>query len=659
MRLSAAVVLLCAGSALALAGPALAQVEPVNPITPRPGFRVLPYLMNPTAQGMTINWFTTQNTPGTLSVTGPGLASPLVLATTPELQDVLDYQFTAETGAGNFAATRVTDAGGNARNWKHSIVLSGLQPGATYSYTVTQPEGAFSGTFTTAPLPATTRPIRLHVLSDSETLIIGRTTNREWSRTTPQAPGSTGRPAGTGRGRSTYFLTETYGYQENIKAMEARDADLVVMPGDLIQGTTDEQQRRWDEFWRHNAGEYDDFLSNRPLIAAIGNNCIFAGGSGTGPDSVNARISFSRRQWSTYFDFPASPNPAMQDLYSRTDFGPITIITLCVVKAVEPANHLFSPDRSAAGAPLSGANFDLTRFPPRDTNRAWADQLYTFGDMPDFNVGTEQWNWAAAQLADARADGQIIFVQWHHTPYSRGVHGSFVTSNQSGEATRIYTPLFEQFRVAGVFCGHSEVKERSFVDADNDGYGIHYWDVGAAGDGLRGVEDAPGAVNPAITTFRNTFNPSFQMNPFSQWSADQSEPELWNGTQLVRGGKHYGFLEVDVTPLLGGNVRINFQPYHVFPLNTGDANFTVTGTELRAYSDTVVLSGPAGNLKQATLPLCPADINGDLVRSPEDIFDFLAGYFARDTRTDIDGQPGLTPEDIFTLLTVYFSTACD
>lgn len=603
-------------------------------------FRVLPYLMSPTAAGVTVNWFSFVDAPGSISITGPGLASPLVLATAPALQPVLDYVFNSENSPTvNPADGRVYFAGAPARNWKHSVVVGGLQPGATYTYTVTQGGSSFTETFETAPLATTQQPIRLTVMSDSETLVVGRTTRREWSRTTPQRPGSTGRPA-TGPFAANYLVTETLGYQENIKAIKTRNPDLIVMPGDLIQGTNTEQQRRWDEFWRHNAGEYDTLLSRVPLVAAIGNNCIFLDGANSaGLSTINQRLQFARQQWSAYFDFPAAPNASMQDLYHRTDYGPITIITLCVVKAVEEANHLFAPDRSAVGAPLSGANVAFpSRFPPRDTNRAWFDQLYTFGDYPDFNVGTEQWNWAIAQLADARAQGQVIFVQWHHTPYSRGVHGSFVTSNQSGEATRIYTPILEQYRVAGVFCGHSEVKERSFVDANNDGYGIHYWDVGAAGDGLRGVEDAPGSVNPAITAFRAAFDPNFQMNPFSQWSADQSEPELWQGNTLLGGGKHYGFLEVDVVPLPDNRFRIRMQPYHVFPLND---NLTITGFDLRRYSDLVVLEGPANNLQRVPVAACAANCDGSTaspVLNALDFSCFLGRYQVQDPVANCDGS---------------------
>ena len=612
-------------------------------------FRVLPYQQNPATDAMTFNWFTISSVPGTITVTGPGLEAPVVLTSSPELMPILDYQYAAELTASNFASTSVRDGAAPARNYKHSVRVAGLAAGTRYSYSVTQGATTYANTFETARLPSDSRPLRLAVLSDSETLVLGRTRFREWSRSTPRDPAGDPRPAGTGRGRDQYFLTETVGYIENLRQVKARNPDLVVMPGDLIEGTANEQQRRWDEFFRHNAGEYDDLLSGRPLVAAIGNNCIFAGTGSSGTDTTNDRIRFSRQQWSAYFDAPANDNAAHQDLYFRTDHGPVTILTLCVVKATEAANHMVAP---AVGVESSDT---IAGRANRDTNRAWFNQLYTFGDMPDFNVGTEQWNWAQRELAAARAAGQIIFVQWHHTPFSRGVHGTSVTSDQSGEATRIYLPLLEQYRVAGVFCGHSEVSEMSYIDLDGDGYGVHLWDVGAAGDGLRGVEDAEGFVNSRIATWRAT-NPDFVTNPHHVWSADQSEPELWNGRQLLRGGKHYGFLEVDVMPQGEGRFRLEFTSWHNFPLNAGDANYTVTGYELRQYDNRVTLVGAADNLRPVNCRAADFDRSGGV--DGADVEAFFTAWVDGQARADVNRNGGVEGDDVSSFFDAWTSGGC-
>jgi len=59
------------------------------------------------------------------------------------------------------------------------------------------------------------------------------------------------------------------------------------------------------------------------------------------------------------------------------------------------------------------------------------EQYQAFGgkDLADFNPGSVQWHWVIRQLQDARAKGQVIFAQWHHAPFSDGVHGSrWITS---------------------------------------------------------------------------------------------------------------------------------------------------------------------------------------------------------------------------------------
>ncbi|NED96881.1 hypothetical protein G1H11_16365 [Phytoactinopolyspora alkaliphila] len=122
--------------------------------------------------------------------------------------------------------------------------------------------------------------------------------------------------------------------------------------------------------------------------------------------------------------------------------------------------------------------------------------------------------------------------------------------------------------------------ERSFVDSNGDGAGVHYYDVGVSGDGLRGARrDGPSLNSPLL-----------DYNPFSQWTADQSEPELWqvvDGTpRLVSGGKHYGHLEINVKRV-DRPARITFTPVHVFPVL--DENLDVVRTERRTYSDEIVI----------------------------------------------------------------------
>jgi hypothetical protein len=194
-------------TAAAVAGPAMAGDSSTA------DFRVLPYQLSPAIDGILLTWFTISDAPGDVTITGPGLAEPLVLPSMPMLEPVLDYQAADELNAGGefpFADTAIFEAPGvPARNWRHRVRVTGLQADALYTYTVTQGDSSYTNTFRTAPTADTDRSMRFIAISDSETLVRGRTRFRDWSRTTPQVPGSTGRPDGSGIGRTLYFLPET------------------------------------------------------------------------------------------------------------------------------------------------------------------------------------------------------------------------------------------------------------------------------------------------------------------------------------------------------------------------------------------------------------------------------------------------------------------
>ncbi len=507
-------------------------------------FRVNPYQQNPDRDGITITWFTENNTPGTLQVTGGDLSWAKEYTSVPELMEELAYSELEESERSEFP-----DMFANA-NYKHSIQINELTAGTTYNYSVSQGDSIVRNTFKTAPEADSLEPIRFIVYADSETEPAGRLDKRDWGNRdiapAAQAEGSTGRPDNLpkdSRGRELYLSTQFEGFAENIKVAESRDPAFIIMPGDLVQGGG--YQRAWDEFFFHNGGKFDDLLSARPILPALGNWENFAArNGGYAPEAVMA----SREKYKAYFDKPANNNPDYQDQYYRIDYGPVTIITL------DSSNGL--PQASDA-----------------DTNVNIDEATYPGNDLADFNPGSDQWLWAMEQLEDAKAKGQVIFVQFHHAPYTSGRHGYPVSSanpratGQAGVPMRVYSPMFEAYGVVAVFSGHSEFFERSLVN------GVHYYDVGIAGDGLRGPEEPLYAA---------------ENNPYSQWTAHYNEPELWEGNRLISGGKHYGHLEVNVVPRGDGSFEITMTPVHVFPVI--DDNFNIIDWQRRVYSDEVYLN---------------------------------------------------------------------
>lgn len=583
--------LLPTAAALLLAAGLPASAEPSVDAT----FRTYPYLQNPSSDGMTLTWFSTTDDPAELVVRGPGLRGGATWHTEPTEETVLGY---------TDAEREQEIAGLDQGSWlhpggvfKHSVDVDGLWPGKRYVYHVRLDDERFTGHFRTAPRNDRWNRISFVALSDAETEPRGRVQRREWA---PGALDSDGeqRPNAEPGGvwdqafgttvlsqvrTLRYPLTEDEGYRANLDVIESRDPDFVMMPGDLVQGGG--YQPGWDEFFRHNAGEKGTLLTGRPLLPAIGNWENYGalnGGYGTPGDRTP--VVRAREKYHAYVDAPENGTPAHRDNYYRVDYGPVTILTLDSSNG-EPDDH---PDRyedKATGQEYRGPGTDTQSNVTREQYEAAGGT-----DLADLNPGSAQWVWAEQQLADARARGQIVFVQFHHAAFSSGEHGlpmyHALTSGQGGTPMRQYHGMFERYGVAAVLSGHSEMFERSFVDENGDGTGVHYYDVGVAGDGLRGERRDGSSLN----------DPLLRYNPYRQWTADQDEPERWelaDGVlQLVEGGKHYGHLEVEVRRLADG-ARVTFTPVHVFPVL--DDNYELVRTERREYDDEVVLElGPDG-----------------------------------------------------------------
>jgi hypothetical protein len=491
-------------------------------------FRILPYLQEPSSTGVRINWFTTVDKPGMLRVTavGDGHSATWEFTSTPEAVPEALYSDLEESERPQFP-----DMFANA-NFLHSIVVEGLAPGTAYHYTVQQAASVFDATFHTAPAAETADRLRIIAFADSETDPEGRVTFRNWEPA-PQHAESTGRPEGL----TKYLATETRGFIENLKIIESRKPDLVMLAGDIVQGGG--YQRAWDEFFFHTAGKFGKLMTHTPMVLALGNWETFGARNG---EYDPLAIFKSRRKSLAHIDGPPNNNSKYEDAYYRIDYGPVTLLTL------DSTNGL--PDDTDSDTNI---NIDMATYPG--------------DDQPDINKGSDQWNWVMAQLKDARSKRQVIFVQFHHVPYSSGGHILPVSmegsSGQAGLPMRIYTPAFQEYGVVAVLCGHNETFERSQVGD------VIFYDAGVAGDGLGDPEDVR---DPRCK------------NPYQQWIAHADDPERWKGKQLVDGGRHYGHVEIDLVRQ-GDQWDITFTPVYTFPVN--DAEGKVTGFERRVYDDVV------------------------------------------------------------------------
>lgn len=493
---------------------------------------VNPYVQNPAQDAMTIIWFTQENVPGTLTVRGPGGAEVFSGASTPVLANALAYH-----------PNEVPSLPGGVDPgppYKHSLRVTGLTAGTQYDYTVTQGGNTFNSHFRT--VPESDSSVRFVIYSDSETEPESTGNRTAWEVPSAVPPGSTGRPPGL----TNYVVDQTVGYRENLNLIKSRNPDFIGIAGDLVESGG--EQRDWDEFWRHNSGELNDIASSVPIIAAPGNHENYGGPGGLGGYTDDAAIR-ARNKFQTYFETPdnGSGIASFEDRFYRIDYGPVTYITLDLTNGLP---HQSSED----------TNFHLGAGPA----------------LPDFHPGSVQYEWLEAQLADAQANSQFTFVQFHHVPYSVGPHG-FPPGNgvgfdpQSGVPVRVLTPLFAQYGVDAVFSGHDEQYQHSLVD------GVHFYDLGMGGDGLRGPSSGPDGSTGLPST-----------NPFQEFHAHLDAPEIWNGNQLISGGKHYGHMEVDVFLDDDGNWKAELEPAYNFPLM--DAAGNVIGWERRVYDDVVTLT---------------------------------------------------------------------
>ncbi|WP_368001426.1 metallophosphoesterase family protein [Micrococcus luteus] len=612
--LAAAVV---AGTVTVQAPEALARTAASTPAAGADGFRVLPYLMEPTATSMDLVWFSERDVPGTVVVSGPGLGNnhrggrtrPAdTRVSTPELQPLLVY--TEKELAQSIKGLAQGSWLLGPASYKHRVSLTGLKAGKEYRYTVTQGGQRHTAAFRTADDGANWSDLRLIAFSDTETEPYGRIENREWelSMVTPYTEGSLPRPgegsvwhqtfgSTTRYGQFTlkYPLTQDVALRENIRHIDAAAPDLILVAGDLGQGGG--YQPGWDEFFRHFAGEHSDIASRVPLITSLGNWETFAAlNDGYGTAADRSPVVRSRNKYHAYFERTGAgtdrENPRFRGSYYRTDHGPLTILTLDSTNGV--------PDESVgagllSGAPFSGDDRNFTAATmPTDTQGSFTQAEYEAAfptvfpgstpadaDLPVLNPGHEQWAWTERQLADARAAGRIVIVEFHHAAYSVGVHGTppnhEFPDDQSGVAMRVYTPLFEKYGVAVVISGHDEMFQRSWVDEDGDGVGFHSYDVGVAADGLRGeqyAKDASGQWKPV------------RFNTHMEWTANTHEPETWadvDGVRhLVDGGMHYGHLQIDLKRR-GREAEMTLTPMYVFPIL--DDEYRLVRTERRAYDD--------------------------------------------------------------------------
>lgn len=112
---------------------------------------------------------------------------------------------------------------------------------------------------------------------------------------------------------------------------------------------------------------------------------------------------------------------------------------------------------------------------------------------------------------------------------------------------------------------------------------------------------------------------------------------------------------------LGWSGQGTFTAMRTFTDLNGEIAGGLWGFEVQSINDPPAYSGSfdADSRWEVDIAVaCLADFNGDEAVSVQDIFDFLAAYFAGDPAADVNGADGVTVQDIFDYLTAYFA-GCD
>ncbi len=519
-------------------------------------FRVTPYVQHPSPTAMTIMWVAQNQGAAKLECWKTGTAAVRTLTATANsglasvetggrftALDRLEYCLAGELGY-----DRSPEAGDNVSGrtapYQYRARLTGLEADTEYCYRVTLDANGvtYENRFRTAPDPKQWRGFKFIYYSDSETEpadndpVKGRTT--DWS-----VPGATDVNA-----KRTYYASQTEAYASNVCAAVDFGADLIVMAGDLAQKGS--RQLDWDEFWRHNAGDINDPAGRLPILAAPGNHDYY---------SYNDGGQCGMKKFMSYFEH--EPNGTtldadQQERFHRVDYGPVTFIFLDGNK---------------------GDESDSAKDTTRQMTRANGCRA------PDFNPGTEQYRWLEAQLADAQQKSAFTFIVSHQCPFSAGYHGrengtgggtSAGLEQWSGRALRVLLPLMHKYGVDGWFAGHDEMMERSvhtgeevLPSGEKVAHTFSIWDMGIAGDGLRG-----------------TMLNDNKADGYEAFRADVDSPEVYDERGvLIDGGKHYGQLQVTIDQTGDGHWRATFDPIYVFFNNDAGGNAVYGG--VRHYAD--------------------------------------------------------------------------
>ena len=274
-----------------------------------------------------------------------------------------------------------------------------------------------------------------------------------------------------------------------------RGSDFIIEAGDMVKYGT---ASHWETLYRQivtNTSGGSSYGSKIPYMTAVGNHEIYDGGYAGG----NLTTSMAR-----YKAFMANPdngssNSNWKERYYSFKYGVATFIVLDLNNTSDDSydNHDYLND----------------------------------GDTPDWEPGSEQYNWMISQLQQAQDDSAFTFVIAHPSPYSRGVHGD-PSDSQRGYELRALDSVWRQYGVDAVMTSHDHLVEHCLTGPDGfeedmdvtDPDNLNYLVMGNSG---RSSRDADSGWNTWMDITGNDGAP-YYTKYFYSWAGNDSLSSFWD-----------------------------------------------------------------------------------------------------------------------------------
>ncbi len=460
--------------------------------------------------------------------------------------------------------------------WTYHAMLTGLRPGTTYAYQVTADNDTrpqpFSADFATAP--GGRAPFRFTSFGDLAT------PNTKWVLS---------------YGQSAYAVA----------AVESFSPLFHLLNGDLCYANLNplSQPEVWRDFGNNNQAS----AAHRPWMPCPGNHEIEFD---NGPQGLTSYL--------TRYLLPDNRVPGFGGRWYAFRVGGVLFVSLDADDVIYQDGAAFV----AGPGPLVPASSTSNAVIPAGTS------FYVRGYS-----GGAQTAWLRRTLAAARADDSIdwIVVQMHQLACS-----SSATGNGSDLGIReAWLPLFDQYEVDVVLCGHDHDYERSFpvrgydpmagteavtgtpvetrrphpvttVDSGvfDTSTGTVHLCLGTGGTSVPldeyGVDPVNGLRQAKVFTRPNHPAPGTSPGTYIRPGADAREDAVWSAKRDPSTG--YGVAVFDVAPGThhGGDTTISVTYYHAAGADPVNPNTGTTGSPDPSYTpfETFTLTRPRSDSRR-------------------------------------------------------------